>query len=165
MRLLSSFIFMLVIGSAIGQNSFTDKAIGVWRGQMSIHQKGVKVDSVDIEFTVAKTDTSGVWVWKTQYLSVKYPILKDYLLRLKDKSTSHYIIDEGDNLVLDCHIIGDKMYSTFETNGNLLTASYEFINDKFIFEVTMARRNPKAHPTVDTYYTSVVQRVVMERVR
>jgi hypothetical protein len=84
---------------------------------------------------------------------------------LKDNPTNHYIIDEGDNLVLDCHIIGDKMYSTFETNGNVLTASYEFINDKFIFEVTMARRNPKAHPTVDTYYTSVVQRVVMDRVR
>ena len=144
MRIFSFIFFMLLFSHLIGQNSFVDRAIGVWRSQMSIHQWGIKVDSVDLEFTVAATGTSGVWVWKTQYLSGKYPILKDYLLRLKDASTNQYNIDEGDDLMLDFHIIGDKMYSIFQIIGNVLNLIYETTNDKFIFEVTMSIKRPKA---------------------
>jgi hypothetical protein len=48
---------------------FPEKCLGVCEGIMHIYSQGIKRDSVKVKFTAAKTDTSGTYIWKTEYLS------------------------------------------------------------------------------------------------
>ena len=87
--------------------------MGVWEGTMYIMAQGQLRDSVGIIFTVAKTDDPKAWTWRTQYISEKFPMTKDYILRLQDEEKQIYLTDEGDGVVLYDYLFGEKLYSVF----------------------------------------------------
>lgn len=106
---------------------------------MLIYQKGQLKDSVSVLLTVTQLDSSS-WSWKTEYLSEKMPVTKDYILRCKDRIKNEYLTDEGDGITLNEYIFENKCYSVFETNGMILTSRYELITpDLLSFEVTSSK--------------------------
>lgn len=150
--------------TGIAQDLFPEKCIGRWAGMMYIYQHGHVRDSVPVRFTV-KALTAESWTWKTEYLSTKMPMTKDYVLRLKDRDKKIFITDEGGGLELTNYQTGEKLYSVFETGGILLTASYELQEPLLVFEVTSGRKEEAKHPEVGTFSTTSVQRVVLTRDR
>lgn len=148
---------------------FGDRCLGTWKGMMHIYQYGTLRDSVEVKLTVAKTNDPNAWTWKTEYLSTKMPMVKDYVLRLKDKEKNQYVTDEGGGLELLDYLTGNKLYTVFETQGILLTSSYELFSDELIFEVTSGRNQSSLgndvilNKEVTNYYTSSVQRVVFRK--
>ena len=97
----STYIFLSSICMNLyAQEYFADKCEGKWKGTMYIYGKGQIRDSVPVELTVQKTSLPLTWVWKTNYLSNKNPIEKNYKLVLKDTASQTYLIDEGEGVEL-----------------------------------------------------------------
>lgn len=168
---LLTWIFFLPMMAAQAQNqppspttakSFPDRCMGIWEGVMHMYRQGVLKDSVNVLFTVAPKEKD-TWTWRTEYLSEKMPMTKDYVLKWKDKDRQIFAVDEGEGLELYDYAIGDKLYSVFETHGVLLTATYELRGDQLIFEVTSGKAASKAHPEVKNYTVDHLQRVVLKR--
>lgn len=143
--------------------TFPDKAIGTWKGTMYMYKHGTIKDSVQVRLTIAKHTDANAWSWKTEYLSAQRPAVKDYVLRLKDAAKNQYVTDEGGGLELTDYLVGNKLYSVFETGGFLLTSSYELIGEQLIFEVTSGKKETSTHPEIVTYSTDNLQRVVFRR--
>jgi hypothetical protein len=144
------------------QSSFPDKCVGIWVGMMHIYKHGKLSDSVAIKMTIAKL-TDSTWTWKTEYLSERMPMVKDYILKLKDKSKQVYYTDEGDGVVLQDHVYGNKMYSAFGYDDVLLTSTYEYLEEKLVFEVSSGKKTDFNHPNVTNYATSSLQRVILSK--
>lgn len=156
-------LFALVV-KVNAQNDFISKCIGKWQGTMFIYSAGKLRDSVKVELTVAKTNTLNVWKWKTDYKSEKMPVVKDYKMKLSDTKPNCYITDEGDGIELENYLFNNKLYNVFETEGIMLTSSYELLNDKLIFEVTSGKKTSKDSSQVTNFSVSSLQRVIFSRI-
>lgn len=163
-KLICILLFNLALWNATqAQNSFTDGCLGTWKGTMYIYSKGILKDSVPVRLTVAKTASPDAWTWKTEYLSTKLPMVKDYMLRLKDAATNKYVTDEGGGIELTDYLFGNKLYSVFETNGVLLTSTYELRGNDLIFEVTSGKKQPSSADAVINHPVNNLQRVVFRK--
>ncbi len=98
------------------QNPFAERCAGVWEGTMHISNKGVVRDSLKVRLTVATTNDSTAWSWKTEYLSEKMPMTKSYVLRKRNDNDNIYLIDENNGILLKNYHFGNKLYGVFETN-------------------------------------------------
>ncbi len=155
---------ILLCFSLNAQTPFPEKCLGTWGGMMHLQKDGAITDSVRIKFTVARTDSPDVWIWKTEYLSPTRPMVKDYTIQLTDKEKQHYAIDENNGIVLADYRFGNKLYSIFETGGILLTASYELAGEQLIFEVTSGKKLTADSTQVTSYSVNHLQRVVLEKI-
>lgn len=153
---------VLFSDSIQSQTLFPDKCAGIWQGTLHIFQSGSLRDSVPVRFTVQKLDSLS-WTWKKEYLSDKRPMVKDYILRLKDASRGVFATDEGDGIELSDQVFGEKMYSVFDVSGQLLTASYELTGGKLIFEVTSGPKPETADKEVRNYPVLSLQRAEMKK--
>jgi hypothetical protein len=157
-------LFLSSSFSTFAQTLFPEKCLGVWHGMMHIYNQGILRDSVKVKFTVAKTAEANAWTWKMEYLSEKMPMVKDYVLKLKDKEKGIYSTDEGGGLELMDYQFGNKLYSVFEVNGVLLTASYEWIDkSNLVFEVTSGKKGESPVKDITNFSVANVQRVVMRK--
>lgn len=156
------FLFVLELNA---QNDFISKCIGKWHGTMFIYASGKVRDSVKVELTIAKTNTPNLYTWKTAYISEKMPMVKDYKMKLSDTKPNCYITDEGDGIELENYLFNNKLYNVFETEGIMLTSSYEFINENLVFEVTSGKKMESSNKDVINYSVLNLQRVVFSRTK
>jgi hypothetical protein len=161
-----SFLFLICcwLSTAVfSQTLFPDRCIGKWSGMMQIWQRGELKDSVKVAFTVARlTDSS--WQWRMDYLSPARPMTKDYVLR--KKSATRFVTDEGDGILLDEFVFGNKMYCLFKVGGSTLTAVYELLgNGEMLFEVTSAGAPTPTVSGVENFQVTSVQKVLLKRLR
>jgi len=166
MKLRLLFLAFLVLGSiqySCAQKTFPDQCLGQWKGMMYIYSRSKLVDSVLVRLTAAPTAQPDAWTWKTEYISEKLPMVKDYVLRVKDAAKGRYVTDEGEGIELAEYVFGNKMYSVFETGGILLTSSYELRGSELIFEVTSGEKLEATNEEVTNYSTNNLQRVVLRR--
>lgn len=151
--------FLLVLRMAsLAQFSVRE---GKWKGKMLIYQESLLMDSVDVVMSITPKIKDSVWQWKTEYLSVKMPMTKDYILRVSDRKKGHFLTDEGDGVLLSDYGFGNKLYSQFTTQGIMLTATYEWRNEFLIFEVTSAKLHKSESSEVASYSIKHVQRGVL----
>lgn len=159
----SSYIFLSsTCMNLYAQESFAAKCEGKWKGTMYMYGKGQIRDSVPVELFVQKTSLPHTWVWKTNYLSNKNPMEKNYKLELKDTASQTYLIDEGDGIELWSYYFNNKLYSVFETHDIMLTSSYELQGNELIFEVTSGKKI-EDRKEVTNYSVLSLQRVVFKR--
>ena len=159
----SSYIFLSsTCMNLSAQENFAVKCEGKWKGTMYMYGKGQIRDSVPVELFVQKTSLPHTWVWKTNYLSNKNPMEKNYKLELKDTASQTYLIDEGDGIELWSYYFNNKPYSVFETHDVMLTSSYELQGNELIFEVTSGKKI-EDRKEVTNYSVLSLQRVVFKR--
>jgi hypothetical protein len=152
------------LGSLYAQEAFPERCLGTWEGMLRIYRYGHLKDSVDIRLTVERTENPKVWIWKTEYLSDEMPMVKDYVIRLVNSEKEKYLTDEGDGIVLEDYVFGDKMYCIFETQGAMLTSSYELRDGNLIFEVTSGTIRENNQAEVINYPVHNLQRAVLHPV-
>ena len=157
------YLLVLLLGIGCGlcaqaqaPTRFVDKCLGQWQGTMYIYAQGKLRDSVAVRLSVKPTADPAAWQWKTEYLSAKMPMTKDYTLRLKDADKQVYVTDEGGGIELYDYL--------FETSGVMLTSSYELVGDTLVFEVTSGKKIDQPKAPVQNYTTANLQRVVFRRV-
>lgn len=158
------FFNFFLIGNIFSQNQFTI-IDGKYSGKMLIYKGMNPVDSVPVVLTIQTIIPDSVWQWKTEYLSAKMPVTKDYKLCVADRSKGIYLIDEGDSVILYNYLLGNKLYCQFETGSFLLTSTYEFTNDnELIFEVTAGRKIPgNSTDEIINYQINTLQKTTFKR--
>ena len=141
MKLVAQLLLVLfTINVCPAQKHFAEQCEGVWEGKMYMYSFGKLKDSVEVKLTIQKTKDPEIYKWKTDYLSTKWPMTKDYLLRRTDKEKNQYETDEQNGIVLKDYLVDNKLYSTFETEGIYLTSCYELHKDYLLFEVTSGKK-------------------------
>lgn len=162
------FAFIVCLSALHGlqaQTPFPQKCLGIWQGTMLMYNQNRIVDSVMVKLTIAATEDSAAWTWKTEYLSARMPMTKDYIMRLQDLEKGLYITDEGEGITLTEYLFGNKLYGVFETGGYVLTSTYELRGDELIFEITSGAKpsgNPKEEEVIN-YPLTFLQRVVFRK--
>ena len=129
---------------------------------MHIYNRGSLVDSVTIKLNVTRTNAPDTFVWKTEYLSEKFPMVKDYKLVISDAGKGVFITDEGDGIILMDYLFENKLYSVFETQGILLTSTYEWLGNQIIFEVTSGKELQTTHG-VKSYSVLHLQKAILRK--
>lgn len=152
-----------IISTFCFSQTFPDKCLGVWEGTMKIYNNNTIRDSVKVRFTAAKTDIDGNYIWKTEYLSEKRPMVKDYKLVVDDSEKGIFKLDEGNGVELIQYNVENKLYSLFQVDGIWLTSTTTLQNDQLIFEVTSGKEVNETKGITNYAFTNV-QRVVMDRV-
>lgn len=145
------------------QAQLPNQWLGTWTGTMYIYKQNAVVDSVPVRLTIAPTSRPQVLSWKTEYLSEKRPMVKNYTLNVKDAAKGLFITDEGEGTLLTNHLFGSKLYSVFEVEGILLTATYELRENELIFEVTSGKKLSNPTNGVSSYSVDNLQRVVYRK--
>lgn len=157
------FLLLLCAGAPLyAQKSFPDQCAGVWKGTMYIYSRSKLVDSVGVRFTAAPK-SPGVWTWKTEYLSEKLPMTKDYVLKVQDAAKGRYVTDEGDGVEIHEFVFDNSMYSLFETGGLVLSSMYQLQGNTLLFEVSSAEKPEAGTAEVLNYHMNNLQRVVLRR--
>lgn len=163
MKCLLLFVGGLFMGTDVATaQEFPDRLVGTWTGMIHMYKDGQLRDSVQIRFTVGKPSTPGSWPWKTEYLSTKMPMTKDYTLRLLDAASKTYTVDEGGGIELRDYLFGNKLYGVFETQETMLTSSYELRGTELIFEVTSGKKISSS-TAVTSYTVTHLQRAILRR--
>jgi hypothetical protein len=160
MKKVSFLLLILLFHTAKSQTSLIENYIGVWSGTLQLYNNVKNTGSVPIELTIAKTDDPKTWIWKTAYLSEKTPMTKDYKLKLIDLEKNIYAIDEGNGVILNNFLFDKKMYCLFETETIYLTATYEFFDDKIIFELTSSKKE-KTTNSITNFNVSHLQKAIL----
>lgn len=156
-------LFSLAVNGYGQQGTFGDRCLGIWTGQMYIYAGNTVRDSVPVRLEVAKTADSTAWSWRTEYLSEKMPVTKDYVLRVKDAAKGWYITDEGGGVELHDYLFGNKLYTVFDVEGILLTSTYEWLGDQLIFEVTSGKQIQGGAEGLRNFSVNNLQRVVFKK--
>ena len=86
-------------------------------------------------------------------------------MKLSDTKPNCCITDEGDGIELENYLFNNKLYNVFETEGIMLTSSYEFINENLVFEVTSGKKMESSNKDVINYSVLNLQRVVFSRTK
>ena len=162
MRPFIAFCILFSWLSLNAQTSFPEKCLGIWTGTMHIYNRGLLVDSVTIKLNVTRTNAPDTFVWKTEYLSEKFPMVKDYKLVISDAGKGVFITDEGDGIILMDYLFENKLYSVFETQGILLTSTYEWLGNQIIFEVTSGKELQTTHG-VKSYSVLNLQKAILRK--
>lgn len=156
------FICLFFSASTFAQKSFPEQCLGEWEGMMYIYSQGSLVDSVATSFSAARTEAPHTFTWVTSYHSPTQPMVKDYKLKLLDAEKKLYAVDEGGGVALNAYLFDHKMYSVFETQGIVLTSTYELVDDALVFEVTSGT-NLEPGRDVMNYSVRNLQRVVFRK--
>jgi hypothetical protein len=164
MRPFIAFCILFSWLSLNAQTSFPEKCLGIWTGTMHIYNRGSLVDSVTIKLNVTRTNAPDTFIWKTEYLSTKNPMVKDYKLVISDAGKGVFKTDEGDGIFLIDYLFENKLYSVFETQGILLTSTYEWLGNQIIFEVTSGKEL-QTTLGVKSYSVLNLQKAVLKKMK
>ena len=162
-QVLIFFILLLFTFPISGQNYFPDQCTGVWEGLMTIYANGEAKDSVPVKMTIEKVPDTLIWKWKTEYLSEKYPITKDYKLVLEDPTSNRYLLDENNGIFLYAYVYGNKMYSNFEVEGTYINSVYILNGDELIFEITSGKESGMTTNDIRKFSILNLQQSILKR--
>jgi hypothetical protein len=164
MRRLSSILALTLLLLGASNAQLPKEWLGIWKGMMYMYNSGTLRDSVMVMFTVKPSAQEGSYTWRTDYHSAKTPVTKDYTLRVRDAAKGLYVTDEGDGIELTSYLVGNKIYSLFEVQNTMLSASYELRGDDLVFEVTSGKKEPLTGGGVTTFSVKNLQRIVFKRI-
>jgi len=91
-------------------------------------------------------------------------MVKDYKLVISDAGKGVFKTDEGDGTFLIDYLFENKLYSVFETQGILLTSTYEWLGNQIIFEVTSGKELQTTNG-VKSYSVLNLQKAVLRKMK
>ncbi len=155
---------------ASAQTSFPESWIGNWTGELEIltPASGKIQAKVPMEIKIGTTDRVGEWSWTIIY---NRKDVRNYLLRVKDKSRGLYEIDELNKIVLDLAVFGNTTVSSFEVDNMRIVDFHELKDNKLHFSLISYDESAKnlsgsgtaEIPTVKSNVVTAMQRAVLER--
>lgn len=156
---------------------FPFDALGYWKGEIEIFMDTGRVQKLEMAMLIAESPDPSVYEWKIIYNpDSDKEDRRNYLLLTIDSETGHYQIDEDNGIILDCYLLDNKLISTFEVSGSILTTINTFIGDGMVFEVIMGpskeinitgdiKVGEHTIPPVKSFKTSTYQRAFLYRKR
>lgn len=161
-------LWLILLGfGSVAQVYLPQRCSGKWAGMLYIYQSDKLVDSMQTVHIVEAVEEKNKWTWRTEYSSGSKEIIKDYVLILRDSLEKEYLMDEKNGIGLLAFEFGNRLYSNFIVQEQILTASYEFYpeEEKLTFNITSASAAGDAGKGVKNYKVNIVQRAVLRKVK
>lgn len=167
---LSFFCSFGIVAQTEPNANFPDDYFGIYKGTLEIEaENGIR--EIPMELHLKPTDTIGKYHYTLIYGEGDMRQERKYTLRDEDPEKGRFTVDENNGIVLDDKLMGNKLYSLFEVQGNLLTTFITFHQDHLVFEITFAnkenRRVSQAEneekTEVISYPISTVQRGILKK--
>jgi hypothetical protein len=155
---------LIFISGICSAQLFPTQCLGQWQGEMDIYANGVKVDSIEVKFTVESLSDS-LWTWRMEYLRPGSPLVKDYKLKLINAASGTFVTDEGDGIALMNVQIKNRLLCMFQVGESSFMASYEVNGDQLIFEVLSSNNGSEIPNTeIIPQHIIAVQHAVLSKV-
>ncbi len=156
------------------QLTFPDSWCGDWTGQLEIYGALGLLREIPMSLSIQPTDSADLYTWKLVYGSGPESSVRPYQLKVIDRKSGQYVIDEQNTIVLQAYLLGGKLYNRFKVGDNLLLTTTEMVGDNLIFEVISGKDTPikttggqmvdgEEIPPVDAYEIMVRQRAILKR--
>lgn len=163
-RSLAFLTFLFFLASQINAQNFAEKCEGHWSGIMQMYAQGINYDSIPVKLLVESTEDTTAWIWRTEYHGLDTVRVKDYILRHPDRNKNLYITDEGEDIELMGYLYNNKLYNIFDTEGIMLTSSYELLpSGELLFEVNSGELVSSEDAEVRNYSVNYLQRVFFKK--
>ena len=132
-------IFTFLIGFQVySQQNFPESWEGNYKGELQIYG----VDSVKMKLTIKldiQKKADSIFQWKMTYDFRGKEDIRDYELKVIDKSKGHYVIDELNTIVIDGYYKSGIFTSFFEVMDSFIISTYAKKNDNtLVFEIISA---------------------------
>ncbi len=117
--------------------SFPARYQGTWKGTLEIWNENTRMDSFPVVFKLLPI-AANKYTYYMAYENPKMPLTKFYQLQVVDSIKGHYLLDEGQNLLLPQQEIGGCLFGQIENVGNYISNVLRPEGDALIFELTVA---------------------------
>lgn len=170
MRRLITLISLFWAIGAVAQDDlkFPEDYFGIYKGDLHIvSSRGEQ--TIQMEFHLQATDSVGNYKYVLVYIADGNRQERHY--NLIDKGEGKYVVDENNGILLDAALIGNTLYSMFEVQGNILTTTETFFEDKMWFEITFSSKEQKKETGVEegvnvySYPVTTVQKAVLYKTK
>ena len=167
MKIFKFIICLCAVVSGYAQSSadfnFPDDYLGSYSGDLEIrNSRGIQ--SIGMEFNLQATDSLGYYDYQLVYIVDGNRQERNYNLIVKDAEKGQYLIDENNGIILGANVFDNTLYSVFEVQGNLLTTTETFYDDRMEFRIIFSNKDQKVTnegseevPEVSVFPVTVVQ--------
>ena len=119
--------------------SFPDAYFGIYKGDLTITNANGE-DVIPMEFHLLPTETEGVYHYVIVYIVNGNRQERNYTLKTVNAEKGTYVVDENNGIFLDAIVLGNKLYSMFEVQENILTTNLTFYESDMLFEITFSNK-------------------------
>ena len=161
------FIWISTLSAQTKELIFPQDYFGIYKGDLHITNSSGE-QTIQMEFHLLATDSVGNYKYVLVYIADGNRQERHY--NLLDKGDGRYVVDENNGILLDATLVANKLYSMFEVQGNILTTTETFYEDKMLFETTFSSRKqkketgPEGGVNVITYPVTTVQQAELFKV-
>lgn len=107
---------------------------GQWEGQTHVLTGPGKIQELTTRLTLTPLEGTSDWRWRIQYAGEP---LRDYLLRSVDPVRGHYLLDEGQGILIDTFWVEGRLTSQFMIQGKVVTMMAELREGWLVQSSTM----------------------------
>jgi len=86
-----------------------------------------------MQLIILPADSAGQYTWKIIY-GEDGKDFRPYLLKPVDMATGHWVVDEGDGIMLDSYVHGNSIHGSFTVGNNTIVDNYRIENGKMFVE-------------------------------
>ncbi|NQY04824.1 MAG: hypothetical protein HRT68_01145 [Flavobacteriaceae bacterium] len=166
------FLFLISINcfAQHAKKVFPEDYFGIYKGNLEIvNQNGIQ--TIEMEFHLVANQEAGKYEYTIVYIANGNLQERKYNLIEKDKEKGEYVVDENNGIFLNAQWFGNTLFSMFEVQGNIITTTERFYDDKMEFEITFSSRKKEEKsggtsddiPEVISYPITVFQKAVLKK--
>jgi len=172
-KLTGMLILALAVFSSTAQDTaaFPRNFICTWKGKMQWMTAGKAVVEYSAQLKIVPADTAGQYTWTISY-GDEGKDNRPYLLKPVDTAMGHWVVDEGDGIILDSYVHGNSIHGAFTVEEATLVDNYKVEGDKLFvefFTIILKDKHTSGKGTKDTpfvdsykianYHTGVLRKV------
>lgn len=144
--------------------------IGHWTGTMQWFQANKPAQSFKMQLIIVPTDSAGIYSWQIIYGDSAQDN-RPYQLKPVDFSRGHWVVDEGNGILIDSYLHGSAFTGAFTVMGNTIIDNYELEGDRLLVqfysvklgEKTSSGKGTEESPLVDSYRMGSYQRGYLKK--
>lgn len=151
-------------------DAFPSSFLGHWKGKLLWERPGKNQQEITMQLIIQPADSAGQYTWQIVYGDS----MKDnrpYCIKPVDAAKGHWVIDEGDGILLDTYIFGNAITGAFTVQGSTIVDEYKVENNQLrvTFHTiqlgikTTSGKGTEDVPFVDSYRMSAYQSGVLTR--
>ncbi len=159
----------------INEDKFPDDWIGNWAGELEIFDKTGLKQSLEMRLNIHSKDSLNQYEWSIIYGPDEEKGLRAYELHPKDPENGVWAIDERNGIIIECFLLSNKLFSSYNVAERNFLVSYEKQGDQLIFEISFGpevnvsstggkKMGEEEIPEVKAFKIGGLQRAVLKKV-
>lgn len=152
-------------------SAFPRDFIGNWKGKLQWFEAGKPTREISMQLIIQPVDSIGLYTWQIIY-GDEGKDNRPYILKAVNSDAGHWVVDEGDGILLDSYVHGNSIHGAFTVQGSTVVDNYTIEDGKMKVEYLTIRLGEKKTsgkgtedtPYVDSYRVAAYQSGVLSKI-